>query len=268
MASFLMHLAHTVTLIVSIIGARGDIHHGQSRGGVDNIRLPPAINPNVDIAPPVWDAMPDAWWYGPWYVTHSSNKKYQALHDLVWALYPVLPTCGLGANSTPADCPLGTFAGQTNDLSTWFANSSSTAWVSAFGYDTPRRVNNASAGPGWVDVFDTVGAGELSYFQNGWQFLAWGYDGWGNGWALNFETAVVSDGTPACLDILSRVAGGPGGGIVEALEEAVRRLQDKYLSDLFLEMKVLAHDNRRERLPPFVCGPYCVNNTHPDAGDI
>ncbi|KAK5131051.1 hypothetical protein LTR08_001336 [Meristemomyces frigidus] len=134
------------------------------------LRLPPALNPTVDSSPPTWQPMPSGWYYGDWFVAHSSNKAYQALRDLVWSISPVLPTCGLLANSTPAACAPGTFPGQLNDLSTWLAanSSSSVPYISAFAYDTPRRVNNASAGRGWVDVWDTVGTGTLSYFQNGW----------------------------------------------------------------------------------------------------
>ncbi|KAJ4350118.1 uncharacterized protein N0V89_008739 [Didymosphaeria variabile] len=212
--------------------------------------------------------MPPGFYYGDWYVSYSSNKKYMALDNLIWSLSPTLPTCGLASNSTPAECPLGTYPGQLADLSTWTLNGTHKLY-SAFGYDTPRRINNASLGRGWVDTWDTVGNGALSYFVNGWQILAWGFDGNSNGWMLNYEIAVLADDTPACLDILSRVAEGPDRGTVARILRAVERLGNEELKVLKGEVRRMRVDGARKGLDPFVCGPDCTNNTDVgNAGNI
>ncbi|KAK3067580.1 hypothetical protein LTR53_015473 [Teratosphaeriaceae sp. CCFEE 6253] len=118
----------------------------------------------------------------PYGHTWSSNR-----HDQINIRLP--PAIDHLVDTTPPawqPMPPGWYYGDCN---------SEQAYISAYAFDTPRRGNNASAGPGWVDVWDTVGAGQLSYFQNGWQLLAWGYDYDGMGYMVNDETAVVADQT-------------------------------------------------------------------------
>ena len=281
-----MTLAATALVVLALtqsIAVSGFPHGTHGRPwtpviGTINVRLPPPIDPNVDTSPPAWEPMPP----GPItvtgtlslsaasliqpltpsrYVAYSSNEPYQSLRDLIWSLSPVLPTCGLEVNATPDSCPQGTFPEQLNDLSTWFTANDSTKYVSAFAYDTPRRVNNASAGPGWVDVWDTIGAGPLSYFQQGWQPLAWGSDHDGAGYILNYELAVEATNTPPCMDLLSRVAAGPDKATTDAIYEAVKDAGSGELTELLGRVMRLKYDGARDALPAFVCGPECVNNT-------
>ena len=78
MTLLIVQLAAVAIFTIPTTVAQAFPDTSEQHGGVNNIRLPPTINPTVDTSPPAWDPMPPGWWYGEWYVAHSSNKKYQA----------------------------------------------------------------------------------------------------------------------------------------------------------------------------------------------
>ena len=143
------------------------------------------------------------------------------------------------------------------DLTSYNApNSTSTAILTAFGYDFPRP-----AAP-WV--FDFAGTGHFNQARNTWELLAWGWDECGAEYLVAYETPVapsnVSAGAPAGVDFVSRVKGGPDARTRAGLVAAVERLGVGELSALVREVVATPVDGRRDGLPPVACDEACIDN--------
>jgi len=219
------------------------------------VRPPPSLN----ITSPAcasWTPPPKGYQYGNWWVSYSSNPEYSSIYNIQYDSYPLLPsgtyplitTTGIAPNAS--DPPLV-------DLTSYnLPNTTSTAILTAFGYDFPR-----SATP-WV--FDFAGTGHLNQARNTWELLAWGWDAHGVEYLVAYETPVaasnISAGAPAGIDFESRVKGGPDAQTRAGLVAAVERLGVRELSVLVQEVVATPVDARRDGLPPVACDEACIDN--------
>ena len=127
------------------------------------VRVPPTLGANdssLTSTSNSFTAPPPTWFSGNWHVTYSASPTYKQLQDMQYDSYPILPTCEA---ATPGDCGPGTFPGQLVDLTSFTTSGGGGKVHTAFGYDTPRRLNDPSLGPEWDAVYDFKGAGDLSY---------------------------------------------------------------------------------------------------------
>ncbi|KAI9870468.1 MAG: hypothetical protein M1830_004218, partial [Pleopsidium flavum] len=111
-----------------------------------------------------------------------------------------------------------------------------------------------------ADVFDFAGTGKLTGVNNTWELLAWGEDTCGEGYMVIYETAVAASGSPAGLDIESRVEGGPSAETLKAILSAVRRLGGGELRGLAGEVKKVPENGARRGQLPVVCDEGCREN--------
>lgn len=81
-----------------------------------------------------------------------------------------------------------------------------------------------------------------------------------------YETPVSGGGSPAGLDIESRVEGGPSKETLKAIYRAIRGLGSEELSRLVGEIRTVPHNGARSGLAPVVCGESCVENCKSDFG--
>ena len=254
-------LAATALLAASTVAATANGGYPTPCGSPTTVkaRLPPSLNPTIKSHPPQWQPPPKEWLYGNWKITYTSNTNYGTLWNLEFDSYPILPTCN---GSHPANCPLGTYPGQNVDLQTWTAaNDTSGKILSAFGYDTPRRSAHPSEGTGWDATWDFAATGALKGLANSWELLAYGYDENGDGYIVAYETEPTSMYNPPGIDIESRSETGPSAGTYQAIITALNGLNDTGVDAIVANMTRLTQNGLRKKLPPFVCGPACVNNT-------
>jgi len=175
--------------------------------------------------------------------------------------YPVLPSC---TTPFPSACPPGTFPGQLVNLTSYdLPNTTTDSSVinTAFGYDTPRRLNEPSLGPGWNGVYDFRGTGPLNSATNSYEIVAWGKDENGDDWWVLYETpATGSDPQAAAISVESRVETGPTQAVFSGVKERLKSLGNEELSELVDGIVPIAVDGRRTGQLPVVCDTACQQN--------
>ena len=92
--------------------------------------------------------------------------------------------------------------------------------------------------------------------------LAWGYDTYGEGCHVVYETPVARTGAPAGLDILSRSECGPSTETLKGIYSALVQLNNAELTGLVHSSRKLVVDGKRSGSPPVACDTACVNNTY------
>jgi hypothetical protein len=202
-----------------------------------DIRLPPTIA----ITGKTWDPTPYNWFLGTWYFAYSNSVIYQLWQDIQWTLSPT-ETNGID--------------GTLQDLTTEFYGNETFFVFKNYGIDTPTVIN----GQVIPDSYTYVPTPPLSYSNNTWEVMAWGYDSNDVPYAVVYETPIDAGLIGPSFDIISRDDNGPSKATLDAIYAGVKDLKNANLTALLANVVKLSQNGGRDGEFYPSCNATCVTN--------
>ncbi|KAF4630705.1 hypothetical protein G7Y89_g7440 [Cudoniella acicularis] len=202
-------------------------------------RLPPTF----EIPGKTWEPTPYNWFLGTWYFTHSNSVVYQLWQDMQWTLS--------ATGTTDID-------GTLQDLTSEFALNETAFVFKNYGIDTPTVINGQII----PDSYTYVPTAPLSFANNTWEVLAWGYDSNGVPYAAVYETPADAGFTGPSLDIISRDDNGPSKPTLDGIYDAIKYLKNSQLDALLSSVVKLPQNGARDGQPYPSCNATCMMNAY------
>jgi hypothetical protein len=148
----------------------GNLRDHQSPPNKIEFRLPPTfLVPSQD-----WKPTPPFWFHGTWYFSYLNSAPYQSFQDMQWTLYL---TEAYGIDGTLQDL-VTNFA--LNETSFIFKNSS---------VDNPMIINGKPVS----DSYWYIPAPPLTFTNNTWEVISWGYDSEGVPYSVVYEMPISNE---------------------------------------------------------------------------
>ncbi|KAN0112531.1 hypothetical protein V8E51_005482 [Hyaloscypha variabilis] len=204
------------------------------------IRLPPTFQLPSQID---WEPTPPFWFLGTWYFAYSNSVVYQLFQNMQWTLYPT-----------------GTYGidGTLQDLTSEFALNKTSFVFKNYGVDTPTVINGQPV----PDSYTYVPTPPLTFANNTWEVIAWGYDSDGVPYAVVYETPADGGLVGPSLDIISRSDKGPSKPTLDAIYDGINDLHNDALSAVLkIVVKLTQNGGRNGELFPS-CNATCQTNAY------
>ena len=201
-------------------------------------RLPPTFELPSHHA---WEPTPPFWFLGTWYFGYSNSVVYQLFQDMQWTLYPT-----------------GTYGidGTLQDLTTEFALNKTSFVFKNYGIDTPTVIKGTPV----PDSYTYIPTPPLTFANNTWEVLAWGYDSEGVPYSVLYETPADGGLVGPSLDIISRSDKGPSKPTLDAIYDGIKDLHNDALDALLkIVVKMPQNGGRNGQLFPS-CNATCQTN--------
>lgn len=146
--------------------------------------------------------------------------------------------------------------GTLQDLATEFALNSTSYVYANYGIDTPTVIGGVPV----PDSYFYLPTGPLTFANNTWEVIAWGYDNDGVPYSVLYETPTAGGRISASLDVISRDAKGPTRKTLDLIYDGVKALHNDELDTLLgLLVSVKQTGGRDGQLYPS-CNTTCATN--------
>jgi hypothetical protein len=201
-------------------------------------RLPPTFELPSQHA---WEPTPPFWFLGTWYFGYSNSLIYQLFQDMQWTLYPT-----------------GTYGidGTLQDLTTEFALNKTSFVFKNYGIDTPTVIKGTPV----PDSYTYIPTPPLTFANNTWEVIAWGYDSEGVPYSVLYETPADGGLVGPSLDIISRSDKGPSKPTLDTIYDGIKDLHNDALDALLKNVvKLPQNGGRNGQLFPS-CNATCQTN--------
>jgi len=154
--------------------------------------------------------------------------------------------------------PTGTYGldGTLQDLTTEFALNETSFVFKNYGVDTPTLINGQPV----PDSYTYIPTPPLTFANNTWEVIAWGYDSDGVPYAVVYETPADGGIVGPSLDIISRSDKGPSKPTMDAIYDGISDLHNDALTALLkIVVKLPQNGARNGELFPS-CNATCQTN--------